>query len=87
MVYNDEITQKLNELLSNHPELRKLQMNDATVYSWLKTAMTHENREYVGSAEETLVSIIVALGSDKQRLFDSQLDHMRKCMDTRAIVR
>lgn len=80
MIYNDEITQRLNELLYKHPEFKKLADNDATVYAWLKTAMSFENREYIGSAEEMLVGIIVALGRDKQAMFDSQLKHANICM-------
>lgn len=79
MKHNDEITQRLEELLEKHPEFRKLSMNDPTVYSWLKTAMTYENRDYVGSAEEILVGIIVALGRDKQELFDDSLERIKSC--------
>lgn len=84
MIHNDEITKRIDELLDKHPEFKKLYVNDATVHSWLKTAMTYDNREYIGSAEEMLVGIIVALGRDKQAWYDKYLDHMKKCMDTKA---
>lgn len=80
MIYEDEITQRLEELMNLHPEFRKLYMNDPTVHAWLKIAMTFDNREYLGSAEEMLVGIIVALGRDKQAEFNNHLDHMKLCM-------
>lgn len=79
MIHNDDITNRLKELLDKHPEFAKLSANDATVHSWLKTAMTYENREYIGSAEEMLVGIIVMLGREKEALQDNFISHMQTC--------
>lgn len=79
MIHDDEIAKRLNELLSKHPEFSKLAQNDATVHSWLKTAMTFQNRDYVGSAEEILVGIIVAMGRDKEQMTKDHINTIRNC--------
>lgn len=79
MIHNDEITQELNELLNKHPEFHKLYANDPTVHSWLKTAMTYNDRKFVDSTKEVLIGVIVALGADKERLFDQNVMQMRQC--------
>ncbi len=79
----DATTIRLEELLMEHPELHNLSVNDATVYAWLKTACTHENREMVGSVESVLIGIIVALGRDKKIMHDNELKRMMQ-KDTRT---
>lgn len=86
MEHDDATTRKLNQLLDEHPELKKLALNDATVYSWIKTAMTYDNREYVADVTEILVGIIVMLGKEKQTLFDSAVEHAKICTTTREQI-
>lgn len=85
MRYNDQITKRLEELMLLHPALHELTAKDATVYAWMKVAMTHNNREYIGSAEEILVGLVVTLAHEKQQLFDQAVKHAGLCMSPKVV--